>query len=338
MMAVRAMVLAAGVCGAVLVAGCGIITAPVSVAKAVATNANFAFAGDVVDESGNRLNGVIISRVNSHRFWTPIMGGTDKIDTITRRADGTFRFEDRGERLTFTFTRDGYQDAEFVLDAEDDKFVRTSLGKWPLGKHFNAVMFSAKGRDAELEKFNDSISYADYPMAASIALPNVATGGQTGDVKYYGKDAEDATVYPAGTLYLTMSKEPPAATNSRGDVDPKDLEIPHHVTLHLPGKGSGFLRMDPRVGFHPIAASSQAPEGDYRHELTIDRERLKAMRLAAEDDILGAREYFFFRAGKRYGKGAIGWASREGKVSFRYELYVQPREEDRNLRTHGLAK
>jgi hypothetical protein len=87
-----------------------------------------------------------------------------------------------------------------------------------------------------------------------------------------------------------------------------------------------------------MATSDNAPDGSYSPQLTFDRDRLKAMRQASNDDIIGAHEYFFFRAGKHYGKGMFSWGNKAGKPAFRYKLFIQPQEDNRNLRTHQGCK
>ena len=331
-----ALVFAGGV-SSILLSNCGILSAPVSLPAAVAENSNFSFSGVVVDQDGKSLEGVIVTRLNYHHFWMPLSGGKDIPDTIIRRADATFEFDDRGASLDFTFSKDGYQDASFRMTADNSELLVTSMGTWKNGKKFPAVMLSTTVRDADLAHYNNSISYDRYPVADAIALPNVATEGRSGDITYAGKDAQDPTIFPAGTLYITLGKEPPPAINSKGDVDPTDLDIPHHVTLHLPGMQSGFVRIEPRTGYHPITTSDSAPASGYVHELTFSRARLKEMRKASQTDIIEAHEYFFFRAGDRYGKGTFSWANQSGKPTFRFDLFIQPQPENRDLTTHKLS-
>jgi len=191
--------------------------------------------------------------------------------------------------------------------------------------------------EAPLAKFQARISYENYPNAEAISLPNVATEGRTGEVKYAGKDAEDPTLFPPGTLYLTLDKAPPTVMDAKGNIDPADLDVPNKITLHLPGPQSGLIRIAPAIGYHPMMLTDLAPVQGYAPTLSFDRARLKAMRLAGSDDIVGGYEYFFFRTGNRYGKGVLTWANKAGKPIFTYQLYVQKRLEDRNLtvRTGG---
>jgi hypothetical protein len=335
----RVIVLGAAACAAAgLLAGCGILTAPVSLPAAVAQNANLTFQGAVVDQNGRLLDGVVIRRTNSHHLWMPLSGSRDIEDTKLRRADGRFGFEDRGQSLDFTFSKNGYKDAVFNWSAAEAGQFRTPLGIWRNVKDFPVVLLSTERPDAELAHVSQAISYGDYPVADCISLPNLATKGRNGDVVWSGKDARDTTVFPAGTLYATVGKEPPQAINAKGDLDPADLDVPDHITLTLPGVGCGLMRIEPRVGFHPMATSDVAPAAGYVHELRFNRSRLRAMKLARRDDILLASEYFFFKVGDRFGKGRLSWAGGgKGGPVFRYELYLQPQEENRDLQTHGYG-
>jgi len=288
-----------------------------------------------VDQDGKSLDGVIMRFSKSHHFWTPIRGGTDIGGESTRRVDHTFDIDERGSFLEVTFSKDGYYDAGFRFTTDSKEDITSNYGTWPNIKNFPVVLLTKKPEDALLARFNGTISYADYPVANCIAINNVATNGSTGDIQYMGKDAEDPTVFPPGTLYLTLVKEAPPAMNAKGEIDPAELDMPGKVTLHLAGKENGFVRIEPKVGFHPIATGDAAPEGGYVAELTFNRARLKAMRTADANDIMLAHEYFFFRVNGRYGKGVFSWESRGGKPAFRYELYVQPEANIRDLTTHA---
>ncbi len=313
-----------------LLMGCGILTFPLSLTAAVARNASFSFRGKVVDASGQAVDGVIVRLANSHHIWTPVAGSKDLDEVITRRADGNYGFDTRGSYSEFTFSKDGYQDAYNRLTADSPDDVHTQGGIWHKGENFPVVLLSSRAPQARLVRFDTNITYSEYPLANAIALPNLAHAAD-GDILYAGKDAEDPSVFPAGTLYATLDKEPPTALNAKGDIDLADLDIPSHVTLHLPGPQSGFIAIVPRVGFHPIDTTDLAPASGYVHELTFTRTRLKEMRSTNQENIIEAHEYFLFRAGHYYGKGVFSWGMQAGKPVFRYELYIQPEPDNRDL-------
>jgi hypothetical protein len=319
-------------------ASCGIITAPLSLPSAVAENASFTFKGSVVDNDGKPLDGVVARLHNVHHLWTPLKGSTDVYDNLLRRIDRDFIFEVRGSEFELTFSKDGYYDSVYSFDAGREEEVRTRWGRWKNDKDFLVVLLPMRPEDADLVKFSKSIEYRDYPIADSISLNNLATNGRTGDILFSGKDAEDPTVFPPGTLYLTLGKEPPPAINPKGDIDPADLDIPHHVTLHIPGAQSGFVRINPETGFEPMATRDLAPPEGYVHEFTISRSRLRQMRAATRDDVSDACEYFFFRAGNRVGKGRFYWESVSGPPAFTFDLYLQPEPGSLNLTMHKPGK
>ncbi len=323
---------------ALALASCGLITAPFSLPAAVAENANFTFKGTVVDNNGKPLDGVVARLANTHHLWTPGSGSTDVYDNLLRRIDRDFAFDVRGSSFELTFSKDGYYDATYTFDAGRADQVSTSYGKWKNTGEFSVVLLPTHPADAELNHFGKPIDYANYPVADCISLTNLATNGRNGDVIFSGKDAGDATVFPPGTLYLTLDKEPPPAINAKGDIDPADLDIPHHITLHIPGAQSGFVRINPETGFEPLATRDLAPPSGYVHELTINRTRLKQMRSADREDISNACEYFFFRTGDRVGKGRISWTSQGGPPSFTYDLFMQPEAANLNLTTHKPQK
>ncbi len=317
-------------------ANCGIISAPVSLPAAVARNATYTFKGTVIDQTGNSLNGVLATLNNVHHVWTPIEGATDNSSSLTRRVDGAFVFEARGSVLEMIFHKEGFNNATYHFNADQAHDVSTEYGTWPNIENFPVVLLTDSTGPA-MAHFNAPISYANYPIADTIAINNLATDGRAGDITYSGKDATDPTVFPPGTLYLTMEIGAPPALNAKGDIDPNELDLPHHITLHLPGPLSGLIRIEPRLGFYPMATSDTAPATGYNHELTIPRKRLKEMRMATPDRIIEAHEYFFFHTNNRFGKGLISWANHAGKPSFRYELYVQPQIDDRDLTSRKVG-
>ncbi len=319
-------------------ANCGILTAPISLPKAVSENATYHFNGRIIDENGKTLDGVVCVVSNNHFLWAPLSGYKEVAEPVTRRVDGKFDFTTRGSSCDFTFSKDGYYDASYRFNADHPDLITTGNGIWHNQENFTVVLPHSRTPTAQLIHTKLSIDYANYPKSDAIALLNVATQGATGDLIYRNKDAEDPTVFPIGTLYATLDKEPPQPLNAKGDIDVAELDIPHHVTLHLPGKDSGFIPIKPQTGLVPMLTTDLAPDAGYQHELTFTRARLKAMRSADAANIIEAHEYFFFRAGTYYGKATFSWAIRGGKPVFEYDLYLQPEPNNRDLSLHTLRQ
>ncbi len=330
--------MAAGMAGAILAGGgCGVLTAPFSVPEAVAENANFSFQGKVVDVNGQPLDSVLMSQQLDHHFWTPVAGGTDTDEHHLRRVDGGFDVEERGRELNLTFTRDGYYDATYTINSGDAKSVHTRQGDWPVVPDFPVVMLSRTPADAHLQTWNQNLQYAAYPRQAAIDLSRL--GGQPA-VTLDGSAASFDTVRP-GVLYITLTKQPPG-TKSNGDVDPTEVNLPAHLELHLSGAENGLLRIVPRVGYPPVQTADTAPRAGYSPTLELSRDRLKQMRMADDERIIEAHEYFYFLAQGHYGKGMISWSQsyRPGTqgvlpLSFTIGLWEQPAAGDDNLRAHG---
>jgi len=315
---------------------CGILTAPLSFPKAVAENATYHFNGRIIDETGKPLDGVVCIVSNNHYLWAPLSGHKEVSEPVTRRVDGKFDFVTRGSSCDFTFSKDGYFDASFRFNADHPDLVTTGTGTWHNMEGFSVVLAHSRTPTAQLIHTQHTITYIDYPNSDAISLINLATSGSTGDAIFKGKDAEDPTIFPLGTLYATLDKEPPQALNAKGDIDVAELDIPHHVTLHLPGKDAGFIPIKPQTGMVPMLTTDTAPDAGYQHELTFTRARLKAMRSANNDNIIEAYEYFFFHAGPYFGKATFSWAIRGGKPVFLYDLYLQPEPNNRDLSLHAI--
>ncbi|MCL2641263.1 MAG: hypothetical protein FWD53_10490 [Phycisphaerales bacterium] len=320
--------------------GCGILTAPFSATKAIAANANYDFKGVVVDPDGKVLEGVVAVQTSQRRFWTPLKGATttNKEDYI--RVDDEFNVAVRGTNLSVKFSKNGYRDAVFNFTADANNEIVTRMGTWANSSEFAVLMVPVNARDAYLIRHTTRISYEHYPIADMISLPNLLTEGASGDVVYRAKDSADPTVIPDGTFYVVLDTSPPEAINSFGQIDPAELDIPNSLTLRIAGAGrdAGLIRMVPRAGMHPMLISTTAPETDYVSEITISRERLKEMRTAERSSIAGAAEYFYFRIGDRFGKGALSWSNRSGKPIFTFDLHVQRRAAVRDLTTFNYAQ
>ena len=330
--------LAAGVAALaeLLSGGCGILSAPVSVPAAVAQNAGFSLEGTVVDNHGVPLEGVLLSQELNHYWWTPIKGGDVSHEPKLRRVDRTVAVNERGEDLHLTFALDGYHHAEYSFQARDADLVETPQGAWKNAPNFPVVLYPDKP-DANLKTWRGNINYAEYPRAQVIDLN--AVGSLKGPTIV--RSADEAAAAPDGTLYLTLTPQTPQPINNSGELDPADINLPAEVTLHITGAGNGFVRIVPKLGYAPIQASDTAPAEGYAPTLTIDRSRLKEMRKASMNLIIEPREYFFFRANGRYGKGWFSWSQRVDEKQkgiapaiFGYALWIQPQAGDVNLTTY----
>jgi hypothetical protein len=328
--------IAAGL-AAMACAGCGILTAPVSVPAAAASNANFSFKGRIYDHNGNPLDTAMLAQQLDHHFWTPIAGGTGTDERHLRRIDGAYKVEERGRELNLTFTRDGYYDAEYNFTASDAKYVSTPAGDWPNADNFPVVLISRQPPDAPLAAWSGDISYANYPRQPIIDFNTLESTTRN----FSERSAEESNTLSSGLLFLTLVKEMPRAINSRGDVDPAEVNLPASVTLRISGQESGFVRIAPRLGYAPMQVSDTAPATGYTPEFVISRNRLREMRSSSRTRIMEAHEYFYFRFGNRCGKGFIAWQfqadpSRKEPLplSFHYGFWLQRRPNDTSLISH----
>ncbi len=88
----------------------------------------------------------------------------------------------RGSFMELTFSKDNFQDVSCRFTTDQGNQVFTTDGLWPNIKGFPVVMISSVTPESLLAHFNSAISYAEYPIADAIALPNLATDGRSGDI------------------------------------------------------------------------------------------------------------------------------------------------------------
>ncbi len=317
--------------------GCGLVTAPVSVPDAVASNANFSFHGQTVDIKGAPLDSVLLAQQLDHHFWTPIAGGTDTDEHRLRRIDRTFRVDERGSTLKLTFSHDGYFDSEYDFNASDSKYVSTSSGDWPNSDGFPVVMISRAPNDEMLANWSGDINYSSYPRQPVIDLNTLEAYTRS----FSERNADEPNASTSGLLFLHMIKETPRAINSHGDIDPQEVNLPGSVTLHITGQNGGFVRIMPQLGYSPMQVSDAAPSNGYEPDFTISRSRLREMRSSPLSRIMEAHEYFFFRFANRFGKGFISWqytldpfSKQVQPVSFHYSFWLQRYANNPNLTSH----
>ena len=337
-MTFRAATLFAVAATSLALAGCGVIFAPFKFAEAVSSNANYVFKGTVIDPSGQPLDGVVAVQSSERTLWAPLEGTTSNRKDDYVRVDRDFQFAVRGSSLSVIFSKNGYRDAVFHFAADANKDVSTNVGDWRNTTDFTVLLIPVNAREAYLAHHTASISYEHYPIVDVISLPNLLTAGATGDIVYKDKEATEPTVIPDGTFYALMDSAPPKAINQYGQIDPAELDIPNSLTLHIAGPNTGFIRMTPRPGLHPMLTSILAPESNYAPELTINRERLKEMRKSDRNSIAGAYEYFYFRVDNRFGKGVLYWSNSYGKPQFVFDIYVQSRPATRDLTTFTYSR
>lgn len=329
---------AAGAAALLLDGGCGLITAPVTVPMAVASNANFTFNFTPVDMAGNPTGGVVLSQELRHDFWEPLVGSTETDEHHLRKIDGNDTVRERGRQLNLIFMRDGYMNAEYHLYAADAKTLNTPDGDWTNAKNFPVVMIPASPEDQRLAVWQETIDYSGYPKERVVDLARLR---RRSDPAYNGNAEDPASLRP-GTFYLTLVKQPPRTIDAKGDIDPSELNMPARIALRIAGPDAGFVRIEPKLGFAPLRTADAAPTSGYTEDLVIEEPRLREMRSAGSRRIIEGHEYFYFRADGHYGKGYIMWQENAGTgvpqpLSLSFGFWVQPNDGDTNLTSHHMS-
>jgi len=332
--------LAATVLAACTLSACdGLFTAPASdLPPLVASEtADFVLKGFVVDEQGQPIEGVLLTQdLYRHRRPTASIASSD--DHRLRRVDGKFEVKERGHDLRLTFSREGYHDLNCFFNAASPNLIKTPYGIWSNEKNFPIVMLQRNRRPIDLETACINIDCSDYPRTSAIVLQRLADQYAFPVVS---ADVSPPNSLPPGCLYITLTPSVPKPINDKGDLDPRDVNLPENLTIHISGQSdNGLIRIPPRFGYPPLQASNTAPEGPYLSELTFDKKRLKQLRDADGTTVPEIAEYFFFRAGNHYGKGSFSWthrlqsSSEPQSAAFEFQLWLQKAPNDRNVCTH----
>src|SRR4051794_10385582 len=79
-------------CTLTALAGCGVVTAPLSVASAVSKNDFITFKGDIVDTQGRPIDQVLIEFDKTHTVWSPLSVEKTDYENYTTVADHKFDF------------------------------------------------------------------------------------------------------------------------------------------------------------------------------------------------------------------------------------------------------
>jgi len=269
-------------------------------------NADFVFRGNVTDEQGRPMKGVLLTQK-----LRSIVRNTN--EQRLRRVDGKYEVKERGRELRLTFSREGFHDLNCVFRSDLPGFVKTNYGVWEIQHEFPIVMVQRNRRASTLEYARINIDCSDYPRTQAVVLQRLAD-------KYVFPviDADVAKInsLPPGCLYVTFD------------------EALENLSLNVSGMGgeNGLVRIVPKLGYPPLQVSDVAPEGHYLQRLTFDQKRLGRLRDAEAIAIPDVAEYFFFRAGKHYGKGTFAWGE-GGQVEF--QLWIQTVSNDRNVCSHN---
>jgi hypothetical protein len=210
---------------------------------------------------------------------------------------------ERGATLRLVFTRDGYYETSCSLSAADDPIMTTPNGAWIVKGPFPVVLFAKDPHDSDLALHRCTLSCARYPDMEAVNLARMEQWRS----QPIQPDGQPVANLPPGIFYITIEKGTLQPRNAAGDVAPVDVNLPARLTLHISGDDGGFVPIAPRLGYAPMQACEEAPASGYVPTLTFEQPRLREMRLVRADEIVGAHEYFCFRARGRYGKGSIAW-------------------------------
>ena len=350
-----------------LLYGCGVITAPVSGPKAIASNTNFDLVFEFLDSDGQQIADVNFQQTLNHRFWHPITGYKITNEVKKRPISNNVHVRERGESIQFDASRSGSVDSRLWINASAPDIIESTYGRWRYAPGFPIVLVPNRP-DVDMRILGDNIDLMEYPHQPVFKLPMLWGPGtfpepratrqpqliragfsntfvvlqppsdisRLASGREYRSPWEPIGVQAIDIVDVGSTQMTPGTfymTVTPPSPTPEDLRvrIPASLHLHVAGQGNGLIRMQTKLGFVPILVSDRAPSEGYS-DLSIDRARLQEMR-ASHDLLLEGREYFFIKAEGHYGKGCISWLNGVDST-LRVFVWMQAKEADTNLTWH----
>jgi|GEM_PF-2124755 len=299
----------ATVAASVVIAGCGILGAPVAVGSAIGTNTSLGLKGTVVDGDGKTLDNVIIEYNKDREVWSALAGTKTTSENKTFIAkNGRFDVPDeRGYSLYLGFSRGGGYQRQSLRQTKTGgiEFATAWGNRWPLGTEALVTLLPHGAYLVEPQRASVDITYSEWPKQQGVDFGALSKWPLS--MKRVQLDQPPTSPADANANIFYVDLVPGEVKTKRGNeiADVYELNVPAMLTLKLNGPGNGFVRYRPKVGTDPFAQMREAPETGYA-DVVLNKQRLLEMRKNAGNVILGA-EFFYVKIGGKYGKAAVTW-------------------------------
>lgn len=332
--------------GAALMGACGVITAPVSLPAAFARNSDLGLKGTIADDLGEPLDQVLVHIDRVYYLWHA-EGSYNEYSKILVAADRQFEIKPmRAHELTFTFKKSGYAEQTVTVDQEGQISAAYRGGvrgsKWP-AQEVRMILRKLDRAQPALNWLHATVNYTDPEKMPAIDLSTFNSGVRQGGPTRVPADAgiaeldPNAAILPPGMLFAVIQRQALRTSGPERRVDPLDINLPARLALRFSDPDGGFARFTPLPGSGILEQMGQAPESGLAPELVLDADRLRKMRDPSNDFILDRNEFFFFRAGGKYGKGIVSWSSeQDDALKLSFTLLLQP-DGTRNLAGTGTG-
>jgi hypothetical protein len=267
----------------------------------------FVLSGVVVDEDGNKLNGVTVKLIKALQGkW----GQEPKFETEAQTVNGDFKFNlRRYASIEMHFSLHGYYEEKLFASMPAPNMDAEQLaGLKPIPE----PIFT---RD-KLRVVLDKKGAITHLIECRVRLECPISG--TGDVMDFdsfrrGRSAArkiqnilDPKLLPANSAYITADLDAGGSFATIQDTPPNSAVLvtrPRTVRLTMNAKGDGFIKFLPKSSRNVYRQMKTAPEKGYQGVLVLDEEffRQQSAMKAPEDYGL----YFYFKTKDKYGKGRI---------------------------------
>lgn len=287
---------------------------------------DFRLKGEVVDESGKRMEGVKMTITRSmapHMAPGPeVVGG--RSETEEKTIDGTFDVTAQGWwGVGITFTKQGYEPEQIELTSHmDQRSVQQMLEqrgvepstvvkeglKIEMVKRPVPSATVVKGRQQLMVQADGSGQYAIFgkPRASEDREGNNLFSGDLKKLPANGELPKDAfTVEEAAQdgKFLPSTKK----------------SLPDSITLRLNASGGGILLFEPHRLDYGLRILKEAPADGYAQEIILKPEDM--VKIGRQRGLF----FFFKTADGKYGKGSLKgtFGMKSGKAEFYVRMYLQ---------------
>lgn len=302
------------------------------------THGRFVLKGEVVDERGQRLNGVSVE-LDKSRLKN--MGEAAEHDTENRTIYGTFDFAISGYiSVRLTFSKAGYYSrrVEFAMPSSGEALANIAAGlvveQQVFTKEGLRIVLEKVGQLADLKLYGGFLEYRSDGTGKVLDLDKSHIGRKPLQVV---SNVHDSSQLPVNCVYFLAERGADGKILTEQVQRPRSYFVevfPQRLTLIMNDPDGGFVVFAPPTRKNLYHQMKQAPEAGYQRELILEANTLKQGMWAPGRDP-DASLHFFFKSSGKYGKGAIGdVVVEEGatKVRLGVELRIQP-DGSRNVET-----
>jgi hypothetical protein len=266
--------------------------------------------GEVVDDQGQRLNGVAID-LEKGRLTN--FGEASETDEEKLMVNGTFDLSVTGyTSVRATFSKQGYYSRfiEFAISLADEigwrVFTGETVSPQTLTKEGLRIVLEKQGNVTRLQTYGGFLEYRADGSGKVVNFDKSPVGRKALQTV---QNVHNAGQLPTNCAYVVAQSAAGggiAAVQVTRPYGQNNVDtFPQQVTLTLNDPTGGFIPFTPAVRKNTYHQMKIAPEAGYQRQLVLTADyfaQVKAALTESKDDNL----HFFFRTGGKYGKGNIG--------------------------------